>query len=63
MGQVMASESATSTATAGWISSILTDGGSSLQPGSNQTSWKYHPVAFAQYNRGMMGGAIMASMT
>jgi hypothetical protein len=27
--------------------------------GSNPTSWKYHPVAFAQYNRGMMGGAIM----
>jgi hypothetical protein len=28
-------------------------------PGSHQTSWKYHPVAFAQYNRGMTGGAIM----
>jgi hypothetical protein len=29
-------------------------------PGSNQTSWKYHPVAFAQYSHGFMGGAVMA---
>jgi hypothetical protein len=28
--------------------------------GNAQTSWKYHPFAFAQYSRGMMGGAIMA---
>lgn len=28
-------------------------------PGSHPPSWKYHPFAFAQYNRGMMGGAIM----
>jgi hypothetical protein len=29
-------------------------------PGSNQTSWKYHPFAFAQYSHGFMGGAVMA---
>ncbi|HEV2174709.1 MAG TPA: DUF1080 domain-containing protein, partial [Nitrospira sp.] len=28
--------------------------------GSKQTSWKYHPVAFAQYSHGLMGGAVMA---
>ncbi|MBT9333325.1 FG-GAP-like repeat-containing protein [Paracidobacterium acidisoli] len=29
-------------------------------PGSNQTSWKYHPQAFAQYTRGIFGGSVMA---
>jgi hypothetical protein len=30
------------------------------KPGSSDQTWKYHPEAFAQYNRGMMGGAVMA---
>jgi hypothetical protein len=29
-------------------------------PGSNQETWTYHPVAFARYGRGIMGGSVMA---
>lgn len=29
------------------------------KPGSSDQTWKYHPVTLAQYNRGMMGGAVM----
>jgi hypothetical protein len=30
------------------------------KPGNSDQTWKYHPEAFAQYGRGMMGGAVMA---
>ena len=30
------------------------------KPGSGDQIWKYHPQTFAQYNRGMVGGAVMA---
>ncbi len=29
-------------------------------PGSKQQAWTYHPEAFARYERGMMGGSVMA---
>jgi hypothetical protein len=29
-------------------------------PGSGDQTWKYHPQAFGQYTRGIMGGSVMA---